>query len=134
MNEVSVFRLHLLRAMYLLFVVGLGIYVWPGMLDLGKRWELAEGWQSSSMLAAFSLLCVLGLRYPLQMLPMLLWELAWKTLWLLIVPLPQWMAGRLDESLKPTIFACSWVVLVYIAIPWRYVFAHYIKARGDRWW
>jgi hypothetical protein len=25
------------------------------------------------------------------------------------------------------------VVLVYIAIPWRYVFAHYMKARGDRW-
>jgi hypothetical protein len=43
------------------------------------------------------------------------------------------MAGRLDESLKPSIFACSMVVLVYLAIPWRYVFAHYIKARGERW-
>ena len=30
MNEVSIFRLYVLRALYLLFVVGLGILVWPG--------------------------------------------------------------------------------------------------------
>jgi hypothetical protein len=24
-------------------------------------------------------------------------------------------------------------VIVYLAIPWPYVFAHYVKARGDRW-
>jgi hypothetical protein len=43
------------------------------------------------------------------------------------------LAGRIDESIKPSIFACSMVVLVYVAIPWRYVFAHYAKASGDRW-
>jgi hypothetical protein len=85
------------------------------------------------MLAAFSLACALGLRYPLQMLPVLLWEVTWKTLWLILVPLPQWMSGHVDESLKPTIFAVSLVVLVYLAIPWRYVFTHYVTARGDRW-
>ena len=132
MNEVSLFRLYVLRAMYLLIVVGLAVYLWPGVLDPRKHWELMEG-QASCMLAAFSLLCVLGLRYPLQMLPVLLWEVVWKTLWLIIVPLPQWMAGSIEASIKPSIFACSMVVLVYIAIPWRYVFAHYVKARGDRW-
>ena len=132
MNEVSLFRLYVLRAMYLFIVVGLGFYVWPGVLDPNKRWELMQG-EVSCMLAAFSLLCVVGLRYPLQMLPVLLWEVTWKTLWLLLVPLPQWMAGRLDQSLGPTIFAVSLVVLVYLAIPWRYVFVHYIKARSERW-
>ena len=67
------------------------------------------------------------------MLPVLLWEVLWKTLWLLRVPLPQWMAGHIDESLKPSIFACSLVVLVYIAIPWQYMFTHYVKGRGARW-
>jgi hypothetical protein len=42
-------------------------------------------------------------------------------------------AGHIDESIKPSIFAVSLVVLVHIAIPRRYVFAHYVKARGDRW-
>ena len=85
------------------------------------------------MLAAFSLLCIVGLRYPLQMLPVLLWEVIWKTLWLVLVPLPQWMAGRLDQSLGPTIFAISLVGLVYLAIPWRYVYMHYVRAGAERW-
>ncbi len=132
MNEVSLFRLYVLRAMYLLIVVGLGIVVWPGIIHQEKPWELMEG-TVACMLAAFSALSALGLRYPLQMLPILLWELVWKTLWLAIVALPQWWAGHIDESIKGSIFACSFVVLVYIAIPWRYVFAHYVKMPGDRW-
>jgi hypothetical protein len=102
------------------------------VLDPEKHWGLMQG-QASCMLAAFSLLCALGLRYPLQMLPVLLWEVLWKTLWFVIVVLPQWRAGHIDESIKPTIFACSLVVLVYLAIPWRYVFAHYVKAPSERW-
>ena len=132
MNEVSVFRLYVLRAMYLFIVVGLGVYLWPAVLNPRKHWELMEG-MASCMLAAFSLLCILGLRFPLQMLPVLLWEVVWKTLWLVLVPLPQLMAGHVDDSIKPSIFATSMVALVYIAIPWPYVFAHYLKARGDRW-
>ena len=67
MNEVSLFRLYVLRAMYLFIVVGLGFYVWPGALDPNKHWELMQG-EVSCMLAAFSLLCLVGLRYPLQIL------------------------------------------------------------------
>ena len=85
------------------------------------------------VLASFWFLCLLGLRYPLAMLPVLFWELIWKTLWLGIVALPQWLAGHIDESIVPNIIACSIVVLVYIAMPWTYVFAHYVKAPGDRW-
>ncbi len=71
MNEVSLLRLYVLRAMYLFIVVGLAAYLWPGVLDPDKHWRLMQN-QASCMLAAFSLLCVLGLRYPLQMLPVLL--------------------------------------------------------------
>ena len=133
MNEVSLFRLYVLRAMYLLIVAGLGVFLWPGLLDPDRHLELTEGRQASCMLAAFSLLCLLGLRHPLRMLPVLLWETLWKSLWLILVPLPQWLAGHVDESIKPSIFACSMVLLVYLAIPWRYVFAHYGRARGERW-
>jgi hypothetical protein len=116
----------------LLVAVGLGIEIWPDVVNPQRHWGVVEG-QAYCMLAVFSLLCALGLRYPLQMIPVLLWEAIWKTLWLGIVPLPQWLAGHVDESLKSSIFACSLVVLVYIAIPWRYVFVRYVKARGDRW-
>ena len=131
-SDISQIRMYALRAMYLFIVVGLGTYLWPDILNPNRRWELMQG-QASCMLAAFSLLCLLGLRYPLQMLPVLIWEVIWKTLWLLLVPLPQWLSGRVDDSLKPSIFAVSLVVLVYAAIPWRYVFLHYVSKRGNPW-
>ncbi len=132
MKPVSSFRLYVLRAMYLFIVGGLGLYLWPGILSPERHWELLEG-ESTCMLAAFSIMCVFGIRYPLQMLPVLLWEVCWKTLWLFLVPLPQWLSGHVDEAIKPAIFAISMVVLVYLAIPWPYVFSRYIKAPGDRW-
>ena len=133
MNEVSRFRILILRALYLFVVVGLGAYVWPSVIDPARHWGLVQG-QADCMLAAFSIMCLIGLRYPLQMLPMLLWEVTWKTMWLAIVALPQWMAGHVDEAIKPSIFAISMVVLVCAAVPWGYVWTHYVTARGDRFW
>jgi hypothetical protein len=136
MNEVSLFRLYLLRALYLLIVVGLGIVRWPEVIQQviyqEKDWELMEG-VVASMLFAFSVLSILGLRYPLQMLPLLLWELLWKSIWLIVVALPLWSAGQMDESTWATAWACLMVVIVPFVIPWRFVFEHYVKKRGDRW-
>jgi hypothetical protein len=112
MREVSLFRLYFLRSLYLLVAVGLGILVWPGVFDLARRWGLMDGQEANCMVAAFSVLCIFGLRYPLQMLPVLLWEIIWKTLWLASVLIPQWRSGHVDNALQPTVFACSWVVLV----------------------
>jgi hypothetical protein len=86
MNEVSLLRLYLLRAGYLLLVVGLGLTVWPSILNLGKSWELMHG-VVVSMLGAMAVLALLGLRYPLQMLPLLFFEVVWKGIWLLRVAL-----------------------------------------------
>lgn len=132
MNEVSSFRLYVLRALYLFIVVGLGMVIWPGIIRQSQHWEFMEG-TVSCMLAAFSLLCALGLRYPLQMLPILLWETLWKTIWLAVVALPQWLSGHIDAALMSAIFNCSFVVLVYLAMPWGYVFKYYVLKTGDRW-
>jgi len=85
------------------------------------------------MLLAFWALCVLGLRYPLKMLPVLLWELAWKSVWLILVALPIWASGQMDDSTMETVNACLLVLIFPFVIPWRFVFANYAKKRGDRW-
>ena len=132
MNDVSVFRLYLLRAMYLLIVVGLGIVIWPGVIHHDQPWGLMQG-VVACMLAAFSALSLLGLRYPLQMLPLLMWELLWKSIWLLIVALPLWSSGQMDDKTLQTAFECLMAVLIPFVIPWKYVYAHYIRKQAERW-
>ncbi|QDQ25381.1 hypothetical protein FNU76_02870 [Chitinimonas arctica] len=132
MTEISLFRLYLLRAMYLFIVVGFGLFMWPSILRNHQSWELMEG-VVNCMLVAFWTLSVLGLRYPLQMLPILLWELIWKSLWLLAVALPQWSSGHMDQATQANVIACAVVVLIPFVIPWRYFITHYLKKAGDPW-
>ena len=129
-HEVSLFRLYLLRAAYLLLIVGLGQMILPQLL----RHAPSERGVVASLLGGVWLLAFLGLRYPLRMLPLLLFELAWKALWLCFYGVPQWLAGR-----GPATFAGDFeaitagVILMPLVIPWGHVYRHYFKARGDRW-
>ncbi|MFL6656738.1 MAG: hypothetical protein ACJ8GW_01600 [Massilia sp.] len=132
MHEVSLFRLYVLRAMYLLVVIGLGILVIPGIVHHDKPWTPTGG-VVQCMLAAFWFMSAVGLRYPLQMLPVLLWELVWKVLWLTVVALPLWSSGQTGDPAFAMFTDIAWVVIVPFAIPWRYVFSHYVQQRSDRW-
>jgi hypothetical protein len=68
------------------------------------------------------------------MLPLLFFELLWKSIWVLAFGLPLWRNGQLDANTRETLNACLMgVVLVPLALPWGYVFRHYLKASGDRW-
>ena len=132
MTQVSLLRLYALRATYLLLIVGLGIDVWPGIIHHEKPWGLMLG-VVQCVLAAVSLLALLGLRYPLQMLPLLLFELVWKSIWLIVVAIPLWSAGQMDAKTWETAVACLMGVIFPIVIPWPYVFANYGMKHGDRW-
>ena len=133
MNDVSILRLYLLRAMYLLIAVGLGIMIWPGIVS--PPGNLSHmGSVVRSVLGAVSLLALLGLRYPLKMLPLLFFELMWKSIWVLAFGLPLWLNNRLDAGTSETLFNCLLgILLVPIAIPWGYTFQQYFRAAGDRW-
>jgi len=131
--EVSLFRLYLLRAMYLLIAVGAGIHTWPAIVHHAKPWDLWHG-VSMSFLGALTALCLLGVRYPLRMLPLLLYEFAWKLLWVLAAWLPLWLAHRVDLATADNFFPIFLgVVIVPIVIPWGYVWRNYVTGPGDRW-
>lgn len=131
-NDISMVRLYLLRAGYLLLAVGLGFTVWPSILDATKSWELMHG-VVVSMLGAMGLLALLGLRYPLQMLPLLFFELTWKAIWLLRIALPLWLGRRLDAAATENAFECLIVVVYFVLIPWPYVFKTYVTNPGAPW-
>jgi len=137
MSEVSTFRLYLLRAMYVFMVVGLAIFkLGPAILhpeNLSPQDSVVL-----SVLGAFALLAVVGIRYPIKMLPLLFFEFVWKSIWVLAFGLPLLFSGQLDPNVSfggtETLVNCLLgVVLVPIVTPWGYVFKHYLKASGDRW-
>ncbi len=128
MVTVSRLRLALLRGVYCLLALGAGSLSWMRLLDGTRLFDLMDG-LAVSMLAAFSALCLLGIRHPLRMLPILFWEIIWKTVWLARIAFPAWRADRLDDGLSNNIVACALVVIVIIAVPWRYVWAMYRVGR-----
>jgi hypothetical protein len=132
MTGVSLARLHLLRAAYLLVGAGLAITLWPSLLTRGADWTLMNG-VVAALLGAVSLLALLGLRYPLQMLPVLLFELLWKTIWLAAIALPMWLEGRIDARAAESVRDCLLGAILIPILPWRYVFAAYVKRPGDPW-
>ena len=130
-TELSLTRLHLMRAGYLLMGVGLVLVKWP-LLSEAHTQPLYEG-VTLCLLVAMSLLAFLGLRYPVKLLPLLLFESAWKLLWLALVALPKAVSGDLDAAISDTVVNCSLVVLILAVIPWPYVWRNYVRAAGDRW-
>jgi hypothetical protein len=131
-SEVSLPRLYLLRLGYLVIAVGIAVTKWPLLINHDRPWPLMDGVETS-MLVALSLLWFLGLRYPLQMLPVLLFEIAWKLIWTIAVVVPLWTSGQLDPATLSVFYACLVVVIPIAVIPWRYVVTHYVTKHGDPW-
>jgi len=129
LGEVSVVRLYVLRATYLLLVVGLAATILPVLFS---HEPMARG-VIPSLLGAVWLLAFVGLRYPLQMLPLLLFEFVWKAIWLIAFGLPQWSSGQLPATFSEDFTAIvAGVILMPIVIPWGYVYRHYVKRQADR--
>ncbi len=122
-------RLGLLRAVFLLFAV-LGFFVHP-------QWIIDPSLTNRGMILGFTgglwVMSFFGLRYPLKMLPILLLEFVFKTLWLLRFGLPQWMAGRVDPQLSEDLWLIGGPsILLLFIIPWGYVWRDYIKGPAER--
>ena len=133
MSEVSTLRLYILRALYLLIGVGLCIMIWPGILAPSDNVSHMGG-VVRALLGAVALLSLVGVRYPLTMLPVLIFELVWKCIWVTAFGLPLWLNQKLDANTGETMNDCLvGIVLVVIALPWGYVYRHYLATPGDRW-
>ena len=128
---VSLFRLYLLRAIYALGALALGSVQLPLFIH-HSHWTQATG-VAHCFLLALAILWLVGVRYPLQMLPLLFYELLWKFIWLAGIALPLWLANQVDADTRKAFFEIAPVVILIPFIPWRYVYRNYIAKPGDRW-
>lgn len=130
-EELSTRRLNVMRFGYAFMVVGLAIVRWPRLLDAPSL-PLMEG-VVTCLLTATSLLALLGLRYPIRMLPILLFEVAWKVLWIGAIAIPHLVSGDLNAATADLLFSCSFVVVIIAVIPWGYAWRRYVRTSGDKW-
>ena len=130
--ELPLWRLNLMRIGYAVLGVGLAVVKWPVVIGYDRSLPLFEG-VVAVLLTAMSLLALLGLRYPVRLLPILLFECLWKLIWLTVVALPAVAAGEVDDATREVIVSCSLVIIIVAVVPWRYVWQQYVTAQGDRW-
>jgi hypothetical protein len=131
-EDVTLFRLYLMRVMYALMFVFLASTKWPVLFN-HRPWTLMEG-VAFVLLAALGFMAGWAIRYPLKMLPILAFEWVWKTIWVAAIGFPLWRSGTMNAD-----FAETWkatlpgVIIVPLVIPWPYFWRNYISAPGDRW-
>jgi hypothetical protein len=130
-RKVSLFHIYGLRILFLLMALFLLGTIGPRLAEPPPT--LMTG-AARALFVALGLLAALGVRYPLQMLPIMIFEFTWKLLWVAFIGLPLWAAGRLDPDSAQTFFEVGvGVVLVPIVTPWRYVYENYVRRPGDPW-
>jgi hypothetical protein len=82
---------------------------------------------------AYPTLAVLGLIHPLRMLPIILFMIFYKTVWLAAVAFPMWQAGTLAGSTAGAMARdFSWLWIPVIAVPWGYVWRTYVLPSRSR--
>ncbi|MEU8225806.1 hypothetical protein [Kribbella sp. NPDC048915] len=130
MLRLNPFRLNLLRFGYLFMGLGLATVKWP-LLPRAHTLPLYES-VTLCLLTAMSLLALLGLRYPIQLLPVLVLEVLWKVLWLGLVALPRAVTGTLDPATQDVIVNCAFIVVIIPTIPWSALLRPYRRPAPER--
>ena len=125
------FRLNLMRGGYLLMAIGLLIFKWP-LLPQAASLPPIEG-ATVCILTAVSLLAFLGVRYPIGMLPILMFEVLWKVLWLALVAVPLLIANDLNGATESLLFSMLFVVPVIAVTPWDFVWKRFVATPGEQW-
>jgi hypothetical protein len=133
-QSLPTWRVNVMRIGYALMGVGLAFLKWPLYFQNGGVGALPvyEG-VVAALLTAMGLLAFLGLRYPLQMLPLLILETLWKLIWLAAVGVPALMAGDMSDQMS-TVFGSVMLVVVILAVtPWDYAWKQYVRAPAAAW-
>lgn len=125
-NEgVALIKIYLMRLVYLLTFTMVGWDSWTAIIRHEGSWNPLEA-VAFCVWAAYATLSVLGLFHTLKMLPLLLFQILYKSIWLIAVAYPLWLADQLTGSpAEGLTYAFLWVILPVVAVPWGYVFGKF---------
>ncbi len=126
-------NIYLLRLFYFLMVFFVATDAWTTIITHQGPWDRFRA-MSICVWAAYATLAFFGLFQPLKWLPIMIFMIFYKSLWLIVVAYPLWRAGTLAGSPAGEMTGVFLMVpLPIIAVPWKYVFENYIyKPKKNR--
>jgi hypothetical protein len=123
-------NIYLLRLIFILMFFFLNFSSWSHIMQHSGLWENtdAAAWFMWASCAAISWI---GIIRPLKMLPIVLFEIIYKTSWLLMIAYPLWVNNKLaGSSHEDMANVFMWVALPILAMPWKYFFTTYIFGKS----
>jgi len=119
-------NIYLLRVFYFLMAAFVATDSWSAIISHEGEWDRFRA-VALCVWAAYATLSVLGLIHPLKMLPIMIFMIFYKSLWLFVVAYPLWRDGALAGSPAEAMARVFiWVPLPILAVPWTYVFKNYV--------
>ena len=111
-----------MRGLFFLNFISLAFDNWSAVLFPTEQMDVLSG-VAISFWAGFALLNLIGLRFPLKMLPILLLQLLYKSAWILGTYRPAHASEPVDAGIQEFFWICvAGIVLNLLIIPWKYVY------------
>jgi hypothetical protein len=125
-------NIFLLRVIYLLMCTLMARTAWTSILYHQGAWEPYRA-MATCVWAAYGSLALLGLLQPLRMLPLVLFMIFYKSLWLAVVALPLLRAGTFAGSSAEELTYIFMAAPVFaLCVPWGYVVRRFVMASKRR--
>jgi hypothetical protein len=122
-------NIYLLRLLFTLMFLFLTYESWNHILKHTGPWDNANA-AAWCMWGSYSVISFIGVLRPLKMLPIVLFEIVYKTAWLFIVAYPLWVKNELIGSAAEGMTRVFiWVVFPIVAMPWRYFFRTHLLGK-----
>lgn len=119
-------HIYLLRVLYFLMLAFVGSETWISILTHQGPWDHVRAVAFCAW-ASYATLSVFGLIHPLRWLPLVIFMIGYKTLWLLVVAYPLWRANALAGSPAEAMTRIFlWVPVAILIVPWKYVWQKYV--------
>src|SRR5256714_12325007 len=85
-------NIYLLRVLYFLMFVGVGLQTWATIINHQGPWDHTRA-VAYCVWAAYPTLSIFGLIRPLRWLPIVIFMIFYKSLWVIVVAYPLWRGG-----------------------------------------
>ncbi len=119
-------NIYLLRVLYFLMFAFVGLDSWATIINHQGPWDHTRA-VAFCVWAAYPTLSFFGLINPLKWLPIVIFMILYKSIWVMAVAYPLWRAGMLaGSSAEEMARVFMWSPLVGVIVPWKYVFKNYV--------